>query len=118
MRRLVLRNCGRTPQMRCEVLMRELLVLLAPPGSRLPARVPLASPPQYPLVLPSAPNAIRALLDRVLASHPGGAALPQAPLGPPAIRNQMVLATPVARPATRLVREIAQRLRTLDFRQG
>lgn len=143
------------PQIRCEPLLREPLLLVAPPGSRLPPRVPLATLPQYPLVLPSAPNAIRALLDRALAprgivlhvaaevgavgtalalvargegcsvlpesalaAHPGGIKLPQAPLGPPAIRNQLVLAMPVARPATRLVRETAQLLRTLDFRRG
>lgn len=143
------------PQIRTEPLLREPLLLVAPPGSRLPARIALAALPQYPLVLPSAPNAIRALLDRALAprgiqlqvaaevgavgtalalvargegcsvlpasalaAHPAGATLPQAPLGPPAIRNQMVLAMPVARPATRLLRETAQLLRTLDFRQG
>jgi LysR family transcriptional regulator, nitrogen assimilation regulatory protein len=143
------------PQIRCELLMHETLHPVAPPASRLPPRVALAALPQYPLVLPSAPNAIRALLDRCLAprgivlnvaaevgavgtalalvargegcsvlptsalkADPAHAALPQAPIGPPAIRNQLVLATPVARPATRLLRETAQLLRTLDFRRG
>lgn len=143
------------PQIRTEPLLREPLLLVAPPGSRLPPRVALAALPQYPLVLPSAPNAIRALLDRslaprgitlqvaaevgavgtalalvargegcsvlpesALAAHPAGPTLPQAPLGPPAIRNQMVLAMPVARPATRLLRGTAQLLRSLDFRRG
>lgn len=142
------------PQIRTEVLLRESLLLVAPPRSHLPERVPLAALAQYPLVLPSMPNAIRAVLDRALAprgivltvtaevgavgtaltlvargegcsvipasalaAHPDGAALPRAELGPPAIRNQLVLALPVARPATRLVRETAQLLRTLDFRQ-
>lgn len=39
-----------------------------------------------------------------------------APIGPPAIRNQLVLALPRARPATRLVAETAKLLRELDFR--
>lgn len=41
-----------------------------------------------------------------------------APIGPPAIRNQLVLAMPRARPATRLVAETAKLLRELDFRNG
>ncbi|MBT9442555.1 MAG: LysR family transcriptional regulator [Acidovorax sp.] len=41
-----------------------------------------------------------------------------APIGPPAIRNQLVLAIPRARPATRLVAETAKLLRELDFRNG
>ena len=141
------------PQLRCETLLREKLLLVAPAGSHLPARVPLAALPQFSLVLPSAPNAIRALLDRTLvprgitlhivaevgavgtaltlvergagctvlpesalAAHAGGPKLASAPIGPPAIRNQMVLAVPVARPANRLTRETAQMLRELDFR--
>lgn len=141
-------------QLRCEPLMREKLLLVAPRGSRLPARVALAALPQYPLVLPSAPNAIRAVLDRALtprgiqlvvvaevgavgtalhlvargagctvlpesalAAEPGSDTLVHAPIGPPAIRNQLVLAVPVARPASRLTRETAQMLRELDFRR-
>ncbi len=144
-----------SPQLAYETLMREQLLLVAPPKSRLPTRVPLASLSGYPLVLPSAPNAIRGLLDEVLAprgvplnvlaevgavqtvlalvaegmgctvlpesalaARPGGVRLPHAPLGPPAIRNTLVLATPLARPGTRLTRETAQLLRALDFRAG
>lgn len=143
------------PQLRYEVLQREHLLLVAPAGSRLPGRVPLATLPQYPLVLPSAPNSIRALLDRVLAprgvvlsvvaevgtvgttlalvgrgvactvlpesalaANRGSAALASAPLGPPSIRNQLVLAQATARPASRVLRETMQLLRELDFRAG
>jgi LysR family transcriptional regulator, nitrogen assimilation regulatory protein len=42
--------------------------------------------------------------------------LPRAPIGPPAIWNALVLATPMARPATRLTRGTAQLLQELDFR--
>jgi len=141
------------PQLRFEPLLRERLVLVAPPGTTLGPRIALSTLPNWTLVLPSAPNAIRALLDRAvaprgivlnvaaevgavstalalvargegctvvpesaLAVHAEGAALPRAPIGPPAIRNLMVLAMPVARPAGRLVRETAQMLRDLDFR--
>ena len=144
-----------SPQLAYETLMREQLLLVAPPKSRLPPRVALASLSSYPLVLPNAPNAIRGLLDEILgprgvtlnvlaevgavqtvlalvaegvgctvlpesalAARPGAERLPHAPLGPPAIRNTLVLATPLARPGTRLTRETAQLLRTLDFRQG
>lgn len=41
-----------------------------------------------------------------------------APIGPPAIRNQLVLAMPRARPANRLIAETAKLLRELDFRKG
>lgn len=41
-----------------------------------------------------------------------------APIGPPAIRNLLVLAMPRARPANRLVLETAKLLRALDFRRG
>ena len=43
-----------SPQLAYETLMREQLLLVAPPGSRLPARVPLAALSSYPLVLPNA----------------------------------------------------------------
>lgn len=55
-----------TTALRFEPLMRERLLLVAPPGSRLPPRVALAALPSYPMVLPSAPNAIRGLIDQVL----------------------------------------------------
>lgn len=134
-------------------LMREKLLLVAPPKSKLPARVGLAALANYPMVLPSAPNAIRRLLDSVLAPRhielqvlaevgavrtvlslvatgvgctilpesalgvAGDEALPRAPIGPPSIWNALVLATPMARPATRLTRGTAQLLQELDFRR-
>jgi len=140
-------------QLSYEPLIREKLLLVAPPDSRLPARVALSALPGYPMVLPSAPNAIRHLLDSVLQprgielqvmaevgavhtvlelvargvgctilpesalSAKSDKALQRAPIGPPSIRNSLVLATPLARPATRLTRATAQLLRELDFRQ-
>jgi LysR family nitrogen assimilation transcriptional regulator len=44
--------------------------------------------------------------------------LPHAPIGPPTIWNTLVLAVPLARPATRLTRGTQQLLRELDFRKG
>ncbi len=144
-----------SPQLAYESLMRERLLIVAPPGSHLPERVGLAALSNYPLVLPSPPNAIRNLLDGVLG--PRGIALHiiaevgavqtalalvregvgctvvpesalamgkegvdpvQAPIGPPAIWNRLVLATPRASPGTRLSRETARLLRELDFRSG
>jgi LysR family nitrogen assimilation transcriptional regulator len=55
-----------SPQLAYERLMRERLLLVAPPHSRLPERVALTALPNYPMVLPNAPNAIRGLLDSVL----------------------------------------------------
>ncbi len=140
-----------SPLLRVEPLMRERLILVAPPGSRLPARAGLASLAAYPMVLPNAPNAIRGLVDAMLrprgialqviaevgavqtvmalvaqgvgctivpesALPVAGGRLAWAPIGPPAIWNALVLATPVARPGSRLLRETQQLLRTLDFR--
>lgn len=144
-----------SPQLAFEPLMRERLLLVAPPRSRLPARLSLASLANYPMVLPNAPNAIRGLLDGVLEPRgialnvlaevgavqtvlalvqegvgctvlpesavlmsDAAARLPHAPIGPPTIWNALVLATPLARPGTRLTRETAQLLRELDFRTG
>lgn len=45
-----------------------------------------------------------------------GLVVQQARIGPPAIRNSLVLAVPRARPATRLTRETAALLKSLDFR--
>ncbi|NDZ11911.1 LysR family transcriptional regulator [Variovorax sp. WS11] len=142
-----------SPQLAFHPLMREKLLLAAPPGSTLPARVGLAQLANFPMVLPSAPNAIRHLLDSVLAprgvelqvlaevgavrtvlqlvatgvgctilpeSALGASSdepLPCAPIGPPSIWNRLVLATPMARPATRLTRGTAQLLKELDFRR-
>lgn len=144
-----------SPLLGCEPVMRERLVLVGPPRSRLPATAALGYLASLPLVLPSSPNAIRSLLDdflvprgirlevlaevgavqtvlalvadgvgytilpeSALASTVEAARLPRAPIGPPAIRNALVLAMPLARPATRLTRETAQLLRQLDFRKG
>jgi LysR family nitrogen assimilation transcriptional regulator len=143
-----------SPQLKFEPLMRERLMLVAPPGSRLPPRAALASLASYPMVLPSAPNAIRSLVDRhlaprgvalnvlaevgavqtvlalvaqgmgctilpesALAASAAGRGLPQAPIGPPAIWNALVLAIPLARPGSRVTRETAQMLRELDYRR-
>ena len=62
-----------SPQLSYEPMMRERLLLVAPPESRLPERVSLASLADYPMVLPSPPNAIRRVLDSVLG--PRGIAL-------------------------------------------
>lgn len=56
-----------SPALSYQVLAREPLLLVAPAtGMRLPARVALASLADYPLVLPSAPNSIRSVVDAVL----------------------------------------------------
>jgi LysR family nitrogen assimilation transcriptional regulator len=144
-----------SPQLAYESLMRERLMLVAPPSSRLPARVAPAALVDYEMVLPSPPNAIRELLDSVLgtrgitlkvsaevgavqtvlalvrermgctvvpesalAMDHAASPLPHAPIGPPAIWNRLVLATPLARPGTRLARETGQLLKALDFRKG
>jgi LysR family nitrogen assimilation transcriptional regulator len=146
-----------SPQLAYDPLMRERLLLVAPPRSRLPERVALAALSGYEMVLPSPPNAIRELLDGVLgprgialnvlaevgavqtvlalvregvgctvtvlpesalAMDPSATPLPTAPIGPPTIWNKLVLATPLARPGTRLSRETAQLLKSLDFRTG
>jgi LysR family nitrogen assimilation transcriptional regulator len=144
-----------SPQLSYELLMRERLLLVAPPRSRLPARVALASLAAYEMVLPSPPNAIRELLDGVLqprgiglnvlaevgavqtvlalvregvgctvlpesalAMDHAGTPLPHTAIGPPALWNKLVLATPLARPGTRMARETAQLLKSLDFRNG
>jgi len=141
-------------QLSYETVLREsLLLVCATTQAPLAARVGLRALASYPLVLPSAPNAIRSLVDSALrprgvalnvvaevgavqtvlplvargvactilpesavALRPADVALQWAAIGPPAIRNTLVLATARARPATRLVRETAALLRTLDFR--
>jgi LysR family nitrogen assimilation transcriptional regulator len=135
-------------------LMREPLLLVAPPqGLALPERVGLAALADYPMVLPSAPNAIRSLVDamlrprrvtlqvvaevgavqtvvalvaqawaarccpRVRCARPmAPRACGSCPIGPPAIRNTLVLATPKARPATRLTRETGELLADVTLR--
>lgn len=143
-----------SPQLAYRTLMREPLLLVAPADfPKLPARVSLSGLAAFPMVLPSAPNAIRSLLDAALrprrislqvvaevgavqtvlavvakgiactvlpssavARDGAGATLQRAAIGPPAIRNSLVLATPLARPATRITRETSRLLESLDFR--
>lgn len=142
-----------SPQLEYEPLMREPLVLVAPVGMQLPEHVGLVELANYPMVLPSAPNSIRSLVDALLrpmhvelqvlaevGAVPTALALverglacsvlpvsaltearhghlPRAPIGPPEIWNTLVLAVPLARPATRLTREAIKLLRQLDFRK-
>lgn len=143
-----------TPLLKYEPLMREKLVLIAPPGTRLPPQVSVQSLKDYSMVLPSSPNPIRNLVDAVLlprkislkivaevgAVHSAltlveqGVAcsiLPEsavvnthahsrivhAPIGPPAMWNQLVLAVPAARPLNRLTQQAVKLLRELDFRR-
>lgn len=55
-----------SPQLKYTSLLREPLLLVAPADRPLPKRVGLAALADYPMVLPSAPNAIRSLVDAVL----------------------------------------------------
>lgn len=142
-----------SPQLSCQPLMHEPLLLVAPPQApKLPSRVGLAALKSYPMVLPSAPNAIRSLVDNVL--RPRGIALQvvaevgavqtvlalvsqgvgctilphsaltlgdpgtdfqHALVGPPTIRNSLVLAVPLMRPANRLTRGTQALLHELDW---
>ncbi|EGI77935.1 LysR substrate-binding domain-containing protein [Hylemonella gracilis] len=141
-----------SPQLSYHTLLQEPLLLVAPPGTALPARVALSALPSYPVVLPSAPNSIRSLVEALLlprgitlqvlaevgavqtvlalvergvgstllpesALHLGsGVRLPHAPIGPPGVRNKLVLATPRAGPNTRLLKETRALLLELDHR--
>ncbi|MFO6421503.1 LysR substrate-binding domain-containing protein [Hylemonella sp. W303a] len=141
-----------SPQLSYHTLLQEPLLLVAPPGTTLPARVALSALPTYPVVLPSAPNSIRSLVETLLlprgitlqvlaevgavqtvlalvergvgctllpesALHLGsGVRLPRAPIGPPGVRNKLVLATPRAGPNTRLLKETRALLLELDHR--
>ncbi|AVG43587.1 LysR family transcriptional regulator [Achromobacter insolitus] len=59
-----------SPQLVYETLKRESLLLVASrKGRALPGRVGLSSLPDYPLILPAEPNALRVLLDAVLRPH-------------------------------------------------
>jgi len=62
----VLYDPAPSPQLTFESLYREPLVLAGSPAlaPRLPRSVPVAKLAQYPLVVPSPPNAIRSLLER------------------------------------------------------
>jgi LysR family nitrogen assimilation transcriptional regulator len=145
-----------SPQIICETLTREALLLVASAtADPLPERVSLQALAQYPMILPSVPNAVRTLIDAVLRPHrivlqivaevgavqtmlplvaqgvactilPEGAvqayveegSLQLARIGPPAIRNTVVLATALTRPANRLTRATSQLLKTLIVRDG
>jgi LysR family nitrogen assimilation transcriptional regulator len=144
-----------SPLLAYRTLVREPLRLVAPPeGPALPARIGLAALADIPMVLPSAPNAIRHLVDAALrprriglqivaevgavqtvvalvaqglgctllpqsaldqSGDPAAAALRHCAVGPPAIRNTLLLATPRARPATVLTREASALLAALPF---
>lgn len=144
-----------SPLLEYRTLAHEPLLLVAPPQApALPARVGLAALAGYPMVLPSAPNAIRSLVEAVLRPRrialqvvaevgavqtvvalvgqglgctvlpesalrqvEGAGALQRCAIGPPAIRNTLVLALPKARPATRLTRATSELLAELDLRQ-
>jgi LysR family nitrogen assimilation transcriptional regulator len=56
--------------------------------------------------------------ESALATRPDMAKLPRAAIGPPAIWNALVLATPLTRPGTRLTRETARLIRQIDFGKG
>ncbi|MFN3987310.1 MAG: LysR family transcriptional regulator [Rhodocyclaceae bacterium] len=143
-----------SPQLEYEPLARERLLLVAPSNYPLDSHVGLTELAGYPLILPSAPNAIRSLIEALIRplhlelqivaevgavptalalvekgigcsivpesafTEPRYDSLARAPIGPPEILNTLVLATPIARPATRLTREAAALLRQLDFRQS
>lgn len=63
----VLYDAPPLPQMDYELLRREPLALFGSArGPALPAEVSIAKLPEYPLVLPSSPNAIRSLMDVAL----------------------------------------------------
>jgi LysR family nitrogen assimilation transcriptional regulator len=145
-----------SPQLSYESLFREDLVLAAAPATHppLPASVKVAHLGDYPLILPSLPNAIRTLVESVcrrqgvrlnvaaevdavqtiaqlVAQGDACTILPRsAVLGPaadhplalcriesPTIRNDLVLAMPRHRPATRLAEATAQLLRELDLKR-
>ncbi|WP_028605346.1 LysR family transcriptional regulator [Ottowia thiooxydans] len=142
-----------TPLLSFETVMREPLMLFAPANHRMPSEIAPKDIKKYALVLPTAPNPIRNLVDTTLLPYDlalniiaevgavqsaltmveAGIAcsiLPESalhisrrphmmqriPIGPPVTWNTLMLAQPVARPASRLVQETAKLLRTLDFR--
>lgn len=55
-----------TPLLKYESILRERLILMSPPGTRLPEQVSVQDLKDYPMVLPSSPNPIRNLVDAVL----------------------------------------------------
>ncbi|ARP81938.1 LysR family transcriptional regulator [Bordetella genomosp. 8] len=140
-----------SPQLACEVLLREPLFLVAAgSGPRLPARVRARTLVDHPLILPPEPNALRVLLDTVmkpyglflqpiveigsaqtlmtlvrrgightvlpqgaLAAYAAGGDIQASRIGPAPISSCIVLATPIARPSTRVTRAAIQILRQL-----
>jgi LysR family nitrogen assimilation transcriptional regulator len=135
-----------SPQLTFEVLEREPLFLVAAQdGAPIPSKVRARALPDYPLILPPEPNALRVLLDTVMKPYGmllrpiveigsaqtlmtlvkrgiGHTVLPQgalaayaedgdiqaARIGPSPISSCIVLATPVARPSTRVSRAAIQ----------
>jgi LysR family nitrogen assimilation transcriptional regulator len=57
-----------SPLLDYRLLNRERLLLFAPKGTALPARVSLAALAEYPMILAGAPNAIRAQVDAAIRS--------------------------------------------------
>ncbi|MES2187121.1 MAG: LysR family transcriptional regulator [Pseudomonadota bacterium] len=140
-----------SPQLDCRLLLQERLMLVGPPGQKLPKNVKLADLPDYPMVLPNATRpVVEAVLrprrielhilaevgavqtaiamvgkglgyailpENALSANEQGDKLTRAGIGPPAIHNNLVLAVPLARPATRLTRATAELLTSLDFRE-
>lgn len=137
-----------SPQITCELLVREPLVLAS--ARPLPPRIRLAEVTERRLVMPAAPHALRQLLERhtaprgkaldlvaevdsvqtVLSLVARGVADTVLPLSAvrawrypepiywariqtPVVRNELVLAVPSARPATRLTRFAQELLREL-----
>jgi LysR family nitrogen assimilation transcriptional regulator len=144
-----------TPQLSYHTLLQESLVLVLPAKwPSVPEQVSLNSLPNFPMILPSEPNAIRSLVDSKLAPRQiklnlvaevsavqtvlalvsegvGCALLPQSALnlagksmaiqfrhvGPPTIRNRLVLAVAKAGPNTQLVSGGIELIKGLKFGQ-
>jgi LysR family nitrogen assimilation transcriptional regulator len=144
-----------SPQLSYYTLLQESLVLVLPPTwPSVPEQVSLNSLPNYPMILPSEPNAIRSLVDSKLAPRNiklnlvaevsavqtvlalvsegvGCALLPKSalnlaaksvsiqsrPVGPPTIRNRLVLAIAKAGPNTHLASGGIELIKSLKFSQ-
>jgi LysR family nitrogen assimilation transcriptional regulator len=144
-----------SPQLSYYTLLQESLVLVLPSTwPSVPEQVSLNSLPNYPMILPSEPNAIRSLVDSKLAPRNiklnlvaevsavqtvlalvsegvGCALLPQSalslaaksmsiqsrPVGPPTIRNRLVLAIAKAGPSTQLASGGIELIKSLKFSQ-
>lgn len=58
-----------SPQLTCEVLMREQMLFVAPADTVLPDELSLQELGNYPMVLPSKPNAIRSVVESALQPY-------------------------------------------------